>query len=117
MSVQFKFVASIIIAFIVIINPILAFTKNGDTPNLYADVAVNCVPTREAVFRKDFYHASWTADFETQTIKFHVIAATTGYVGFGLSNFTGMTNSDIVIGGVYPNGTSYFAVSLKTYIE
>lgn len=54
----------------------------------------------------------WEVDFEQKTIIFDVTAATTGFVGFGLSPAGGMAGSDIVIGGIYPDGTSYFKVSI-----
>jgi len=41
-------------------------------------------------------------------ITFDIVAETTGYVGIGLSNNTGMTNADIFIGGVHPDGSLYF---------
>ena len=66
--------------------------------------------TREATLSKDVYDVSWTADLDTKNIQFRVVARTTGYVGFGLSQYTGMVNSDIVMGGVLPDGTTYFAV-------
>jgi len=67
-----------------------------------------CIPRRDATFRKDDYYATWTADMDAQIITFHVVARTTGYVGLGLSRFSGMSDADIVIGGIFPNGTTYF---------
>lgn len=55
----------------------------------------------------------WEVDFADKTILFDVTAETTGFVGFGLSPGGGMSGSDIVIGGIHPNGTSYFSVSLS----
>jgi dimethyladenosine transferase 1 len=51
----------------------------------------------------------WVVDFEEKKVVFEVSAETTGFVGFGVSEGGGMTGADIVIGGIYPNGTSYFA--------
>ena len=60
------------------------------------------------------YVVSWETDTEAtkqnQSIVFKVDVETLGYVGFGISPKGGMTGADIVIGGVFPNGTSYFRV-------
>uniref|UniRef100_A0A8C4S874 DOMON domain-containing protein n=1 Tax=Erpetoichthys calabaricus TaxID=27687 RepID=A0A8C4S874_ERPCA len=42
-------------------------------------------------------------------ITFQVVANTAGWVGFGFSPSGSMTGSDVVIGGVNPDGTVYFA--------
>lgn len=101
-KIHILFPAIIAIVFVI---PAIASTNL----NLHQEKA--CIRTREAVFRNNDYYASWTADETSQTVHFRVLVATTGYVGFGLSRFTGMTGSDIVIGGVFPNGTAYFAVN------
>lgn len=44
------------------------------------------------------------------TIMFQLTVKTTGWLGFGFSPNGGMAASDIVMGGVGPNGT-YFMVS------
>jgi len=64
---------------------------------------------REEIFN-DKYRVSWEPNFEEETVTFQVTVGTTGFVGFGLSNTGGMTGADIVIGGVNPDGTSYFQV-------
>jgi len=56
------------------------------------------------------YFVHWSIDYENKLVRFNVTCLTTGYVGFGLSTNGGMTGSDIVIGGVHPNGTIYFEV-------
>ena len=59
-----------------------------------------------------YYHAEWTANLDSRSISFLVVAETLGYVGFGFSTDGMMVGADIVIGGVYDdNGRSYFAVS------
>lgn len=58
------------------------------------------------------YLVEWEAFTDTQTIIFELTAETTGYVGFGISPVGGMTGADIVIGGVFPNGTWYFSVGV-----
>lgn len=56
----------------------------------------------------------WRIDYKTKTITFDLTCRTTGYVGFGLQQqqlHQGKDDrADIVIGGIYPNGTSYFTV-------
>jgi hypothetical protein len=54
------------------------------------------------------YQVSWEVNLETELVTFNVVAQTTGFVGFGISNSGGMAGADIVIGGVWPNGTAYF---------
>ena len=60
----------------------------------------------------DYFSLTWEVDLEARNITFEVKAKTTGYVGFGLNSKGGMKGADIVIGGVFANGTSYFSVSL-----
>lgn len=50
----------------------------------------------------------WEVDFAQKKIVFDLTAETLGFVGLGLSPEGGMRASDIIIGGIYPNGTSYF---------
>jgi hypothetical protein len=56
------------------------------------------------------YFASYLVENDTITVA--VFATTTGYVGFGFTNDTGMVNSDMMIGGVNEDGSFYFGVSL-----
>uniref|UniRef100_A0A8C4S9T8 DOMON domain-containing protein n=1 Tax=Erpetoichthys calabaricus TaxID=27687 RepID=A0A8C4S9T8_ERPCA len=51
---------------------------------------------------------SWGFDNNGGPITFQVVANTTGWVGFGFSPSGSMTGSDVVIGGVNPDGTVYF---------
>ena len=59
----------------------------------------------------DYYLLTWEVDLEHKNVTFQVKAQTMGYVGFGLNTIGGMQGADIVIGGVFDNGTSYFSVS------
>ncbi|XP_028665853.1 DBH-like monooxygenase protein 2 homolog [Erpetoichthys calabaricus] len=52
---------------------------------------------------------SWGFDNNGGPITIQVVANTTGWVGFGFSPSGSMTGSDVVIGGVNPDGTVYFA--------
>lgn len=64
------------------------------------------------------YLLEWLVDWNQKRITFNVTVKTTGYVGFGLIRRAGkMTGADIVIGGVYPNGRSYFSVSRNKMIN
>jgi hypothetical protein len=54
---------------------------------------------------------SWEVCQQTAKVTFEIRVETTGYVGFGLSSGGGMSGSDIVIGGVRPDGIPYFQVN------
>lgn len=59
------------------------------------------------------YIVAWEitdASTRNATITFDLTVQTTGFVGFGISKNGGMGGADIVIGGVFPNGTAYFSV-------
>jgi len=56
------------------------------------------------------YILEWEVNFDTEIITFEVTVETIGFVGFGISPFGGMLQADIVVGGVFPNGTTYFTV-------
>ena len=50
---------------------------------------------------KELMKLYWTVDWDKETISFAVEAATTGWVGFGISSGNGkMVGSDVVIGWV-----------------
>lgn len=53
---------------------------------------------------------TWEYNVPQNKITFDLKTKTKGFVGFGLSMAGGMLDADIVIGGVYPDGTPYFAV-------
>lgn len=55
------------------------------------------------------YQLEWMVDLEAKKVTFNVTVRTKGYVGFGLSDNGKMTGADIVVGGVLPNGRSYFS--------
>lgn len=57
------------------------------------------------------YQLEWIVDWSVKTIDFCVTVKTVGYVGFGLSSNGKMTGADLVMGGVAPDGTSYFTVN------
>ncbi|NXY44513.1 MOXD2 protein, partial [Ceuthmochares aereus] len=48
---------------------------------------------------------------EQELMTFELQVHTTGWVAFGFSLHGEWTRSDIVIGGVFPNGSIYFSVS------
>lgn len=66
---------------------------------------------RHEILQEGIYEVDWTVDFDTQIIQFLVTTMTKGYVGLGISYTGSMQYSDIVIGGVFENGTTYFSVS------
>ncbi len=68
------------------------------------------VEREEVLEPNEAYVVQWKVTPETSTVQFMVTAATTGFVGFGLSPAGGMRGADIVVGGVFPNGSTYFAV-------
>lgn len=54
-------------------------------------------------------HLSWGLDEDM--IIFEVQVRTTGWVAFGITPHGQLPGSDLVIGGVFPNGSIYFSVS------
>lgn len=73
---------------------------------------------REILDREGKFVVEWETEADTAT--FTVTVETRGFVGFGLSPAGGMHEADIVIGGIDPNGNSYFAVikrSLLSYVS
>ncbi|NXQ85103.1 MOXD2 protein, partial [Nyctibius grandis] len=52
----------------------------------------------------------WDHD-EQELMTFELHVHTTGWVAFGFSPHGELPGSDIVIGGVFPNGSIYFSVS------
>ncbi|NXV32461.1 MOXD2 protein, partial [Rissa tridactyla] len=52
----------------------------------------------------------WDHD-EQELMSFELQVHTTGWVAFGFSPHGELPGSDIVIGGVFPNGSIYFSVS------
>jgi len=68
---------------------------------------------KEVLERNGKFIVEWETDFEKELAIFDVTAETTGYVGFGLSPGGGMSGSDIVVGGIFPNGNTYFAVCVQ----
>jgi len=87
-----------------------AFPQNQNNNGQFS-VQLNA-ESRHEEFANGAYILDWSVDVESSTIYFNVSVKTLGYVGFGISpSGAGMTGADIVIGGVFENGTSYFGVS------
>lgn len=55
------------------------------------------------------YLLEWQVDWLQKRVTFNVTVKTKGYVGFGLSDNGKMTGADIVVGGMLPNGQTYFS--------
>lgn len=70
---------------------------------------------RHEVLRDGIYEVNWTVDFAAEEVTFFVTAKTKGFVGFGISYTGSMQHSDIVIGGVFENGTTYFSVNINSH--
>src|SRR5258705_8656337 len=62
------------------------------------------------------YLLRWTISREEQIAYMIAEVSTHGYVGFGLSHHGSMRDSDIVIGGIFPNGTTYLSVSFSVLL-
>lgn len=60
------------------------------------------------------YLMDWTFDLSTEIMTFTVRVKTTGWVGFGISPYTGkMPGSDVVIGWVDSNGKAHLQVIFR----
>lgn len=55
----------------------------------------------------------WDFDYEAEIITFELQVQTTGWVGLGITNRYTFVGSDLVVGGVLPDGNVYFSVSLR----
>lgn len=56
------------------------------------------------------YNLTWLVDWSQRRVTFNVSVLTNGYVGFGLAHRnSAMQGADIVVGGVLPDGTTYFS--------
>ena len=93
----------------------LIMIKLGCLKEMYLSVLVVLsvlVSARVAVLSSEYAHYAaldpkelmklyWTVDWDKETVSFAVEAATTGWVGFGISSGNGkMVGSDMVIGWV-----------------
>lgn len=58
----------------------------------------------------------WDFDLETEIITFELQVRTTGWVGLGVTNRYTFVGSDLVVGGVLPDGHVYFSVSLRVML-
>lgn len=83
-------------------NSTLSFHGAGHTGSEYLD-------------GEQKYLISWNINDAEKIIYFEVTAQTLGYVGFGVSPTGGMTGADILIAGLYENGTGYSGVSTNDY--
>ena len=71
------------------------------------------------------YNVTWKFENETETFYFKVEVNATGWIGFGISrllfprdenllwNTRSMQFYDVIVGGIYDNGTRYSKVSLN----
>lgn len=55
----------------------------------------------------------WDFDLEAEVITFELQVRTSGWVGLGITNRYTSVGSDLVVGGVLPDGNVYFSVSLR----
>lgn len=55
----------------------------------------------------------WDFDLETEMITFELQVRTAGWVGLGVKNRYTIVGSDLVVGGVLPDGNVYFSVSRR----
>ena len=60
-----------------------------------------------------YYDFHWNFDIAAETIHFAVNVSTAGWIGFGVSPTGQMPGSDVVIGWVADDGTTYFHVSVS----
>lgn len=56
------------------------------------------------------YNLSFLVNVIEESVTFEIYGNTTGYIGFGFTNISGMVQADIFMGGVFENGTSYSGV-------
>jgi hypothetical protein len=73
------------------------------------------VPVHRTEILNPKYKVEWATNADETTIEFALTVETTGFIGFGLSLSGKMAGADMVIGGVYPNSTTYFNVSGVVY--
>lgn len=81
-------------------------------------IAVSCEFTEfrhETLDDEGNYEVYWAIDYNTKKVQFNVTVKTRGFVGFGISNAGGMKDADIVVGGLFENGTAYFTVTNCSY--
>ncbi|NXU26630.1 MOXD2 protein, partial [Thalassarche chlororhynchos] len=69
-------------------------------------------PLRFSIFLdpSNMVYLRWDHD-KQELMTFELQVHTTGWVAFGFSPHGELPGSDIVIGGVFPNGSIYFSVS------
>lgn len=59
----------------------------------------------------------WDFDFEAEIITFELQVRTAGWVGLGVTDRYSRAGSDLVVGGVSPDGNVYFSVSLRVALS
>ena len=67
--------------------------------------------------QEQFYGLYWNYSIADGTIHFAVNISTTGWVGFGVSPNGQMPGSDVVMGWVAADGTTYFHVSIAIHLS
>jgi hypothetical protein len=60
---------------------------------------------------------NWSLDEDGQSVTFHLVAQTLGWVGFGFTPSGGMKGADMIIGWVSDDGQAHFTVRVKIVIQ
>lgn len=68
-------------------------------------------PRTEVLDDLGMFTVTWEMNESSHLVTFTLDVKTSGWIGFGINNKDGLDGGDFFIGGVYPNGTSYFTVS------
>ncbi|CAL8068074.1 unnamed protein product [Orchesella dallaii] len=95
---------SLLILVLIVCNEVNSQDDQDDS-----DLNTNPYRHREMLDPKGRYQLEWVVDWINKRVIFNVTAATSGYVGFGLSRKGKMGGADIVIGGVDARGEAYFS--------
>ena len=56
------------------------------------------------------FNFTWELNENQDQITFEVTVRTLGFIGFGIAPKASMMEADLIIGGVYDDGTTYFQV-------
>lgn len=67
---------------------------------------------KQETLQENHYYVEYYVNTTETSIVFKVTVRTNGYIGLGFSHTGKMEGSDIVMGGVYPNGSTYFGVCI-----
>jgi hypothetical protein len=76
-------------------------------------VVVGAIPRTEVLDEAGNFIATWTMDNKAHLLTFTLDVKTTGWIAFGISNNDSMEGADLVVGGVWTNGSVYFTVRKK----